>query len=233
MGRTIVIMLLLVTMMQGQEVDPSKRPVTPQGRKVRLFRDLVGKRKPEIYGSIDFQYDKLRRGTSEFAQVAVESSNSAFAIARLSGRESRVEPTKLELKASQGIQILSVINPESTQEKFAFDSRSFKVLRGSSVDPIRFRFKLRASPDLVPGDYIVKATVSYRIISEAGISEAQQLRVEVPITVVERKSKVETGDRGIAGIRGISPAEWIEDIRLAPLMIPVAIFMAIIGWDGC
>ena len=85
----------------------------------------------------------------------------------------------------------------------------------------------------MPGNYIVKASVSYRLISEVGISAPQHLRVEVPINVVERKSKVETGDRGIAGIRGISPAEWIEDILLAPLMIPVAIFMAIVGWDGC
>jgi hypothetical protein len=129
MGRTMVAMLLLVTMMQAQEVDPSKRAIAPHAEELRHLRDL-GARKPEIDGSIGFQYDKLRRGTSEYAQLAVQSTTTAFAIAGLSGHESRVEPTRLDLGASQGIQILSVINPESTQEKFAFDSRSFKVLEG-------------------------------------------------------------------------------------------------------
>jgi hypothetical protein len=233
MVRTIMAMVLLVTTSQAQVVDRSSGTVAPQIGEVRLFRDLAGVRQPEIYGSVDFQYDTLRLGTSEYAQVALRSTTGAFSIADPRGKDSRIEPTKLELEASQGIQILSVIYPASEQEQFPFDSKPFKVLKNHGGDPIRFRFKVGALPDLVPGDYVVRASLSYHLVSESGVSGLQKLSVEAPIKVVDRKTKVETDDRSIAGIRGITPAEWTESILLAPLMIPVAIFMAIIGWDGC
>jgi hypothetical protein len=233
MTRTIVTIVLLVAMTQAQVADRSNGAVATQLGEVKRFRELAGVRKPEIHGTVDFQYDKLRQGTSEFAHVALMSMTRGFAIADPLGKESRVEPMKLELKASKGIQVVSVLYPASELQQFPFDPKPFKVLKNNGAEPIRVRFKVRALPDLVPGDYVVKATLSYRLISEAGISEPQQLRVEVPIQVVERKTKVKTEDRSIAGILGVTAAEWTENILLAPLMIPVAIFMTLIGWDGC
>ncbi len=233
MGRTILTIVLLVTMARAQGADRSSGAVATRIGEVRFFRELAGAGPLGIHGTVDFQYDKLRQGTSEYAQVALNSTTRAFWMVGPGGDDSRVEPTRLELEASKDIEISSVSYPASERKRFLFDPKSFRVLKTDGDGPIRFRFKVRASPSVAPGEYVVKAILRYHFVSDAGFSHPQQLRLEVPIKVVDRKTRVVTQDRSIAGIRGITPAEWTEDILLAPLTIPFAIFMAVIGWDGC
>jgi len=224
MGRTIVAVILLVTTIRAQVVgDLSGDPTATRDGDIR---------QKKIYGSFGFQYNHLRRGTEEYGEVLLLGPHT-FALTDPRSKDPRIVPTKLEVQDTPGFQISPIIYPAGQDRRFLFSPKSFKVLNQTHAAPVRFRFKVRAVPDLPSGDYLLRAKLKYQVISNAGISEPQQFDVEMPIKVVDHTAKVKTEDRSIAGIRGITPAEWVEIVLLAPLMIPVGILMAALGWDGC
>jgi hypothetical protein len=80
---------------------------------------------------------------------------------------------------------------------------------------------------------VLKAKLHFQVVSREGISSPHELAVGLPVDVVEHNAKTAYSDRSVAGVRGIKPAEWAGIILLAPVWIPVSIFMALTGWDGC
>jgi len=218
MVRTLLTMLLLVAVTQAQVIT---------------FAELSGAVAPlSVYASPELQYDLLRQGTAEYGLITLGSSGR-FAIGDPRGKDSRITATKLEISSTQGLQVSPVNYPATQQKQFNFERKSFKVLAQTHDNPIRFRFKVRAAHDLVPGDYALQGRLTYQLINDSGISEPRQLAIEIPIKVGNHHATVKTVDRSVAGIRGITPAEWIEIVLLAPISIPLGIFMALIGWDGC
>ncbi|MBI3475792.1 MAG: hypothetical protein HY010_08670 [Acidobacteria bacterium] len=194
-----------------------------------LSRSTVGPLQLNIRSSSE--YEKLRQGTEEYAEVSL-SASQRVSLGRPDGRDSRLMPTRLEIEPMEGFRISRVHYPDLREEMFSFDHKPFQVLQPDGGN-LRFRFKVRSTPDVPVGHYVLKAKLHFQVVSREGISYPQELSVGLPVDVAEHNAKAEYNDRSIAGVRGVKPAEWAEIILLAPVWIPVSIFMALIGWDGC
>lgn len=220
MRRTLVALILMASMVEAQEV--------------KTFGELssAARRPLRLDGTFGLSYDKLRQGGEEYGEVSLYSSQDVF-LSNPEGKDVRSIGTRLEIEPVEGLQISRVIYPKAQEEQFQFDSKPIKVLHQGSADRLRFRFKVRSAPDLRVGIYVLRAKLSFQIVSDSGISDPKELLVEIPIDVVGHDAKVESVDRSIAGIRGITPAEWAAIVLFAPVSIPFGLFMMLIGWDGC
>lgn len=185
-----------------------------------------------MHAAVSQQYDKLRQGTAGYLSVDLLSPEM-FAVGSAGTRDRRIMSTVLEFEPLSGFEISRVLYPETRFGRFNFDEKPFRVFLHDGSGSTRFRFKVRALPDLKPGAYTLQAHLKFQYVSDAGISEPQQVNIDVPVELVDRAASVQTVDRSVAGLRGITPAEWTEGVLLAPLAIPLGILMALIGWDGC
>jgi hypothetical protein len=223
------VVILLASIAQSQEVktfgELSKGARDPSGLGGSFSLSGLG-------GSFSLSYDKLKQGAEEYGEVMLYSSQNVF-LSSPYGKDARLIPTRLEIATTKGLLVSPVIYPKAHPERFPFDSKPIKVLGQMYHHNLRFRFKVRSAPDLPIGDYVLKPKLSFQMVSDSGISESKELMVDVPITVVSSDAKVESVDRSIAGIRGITPGEWVGIVLLAPVSIPVGLFMLLIDWDGC
>lgn len=178
-----------------------------------------------------FEYDKLRQGSEEYAEVILYTPQPLY-LGSSDAKDSRLIPTRFEIEPAEGFRISAFRYPASREERFSFDSRPYKILEGSGND-LRLRFKVRSSPSLPVGRYVLKGKLRFQSVSDSGISEPAERFVDIPVEVVERHAKVEYSDRSIAGIRGVKPGEWAGIVLLAPVWVPVGFFMMLTGWDGC
>lgn len=218
MARMLIALLLLTALAEAQGT--------------MTFGELSGSASGpiDLSGSSGLEYDKLRQGSEEYAEVSLYTSRNVFVGGAKAG-DARLQPTRIEIVPREGFDISRVIYPRAHQEKFRFDVKPIDVLQTQPTP--RFRFKLRAAPSLPVGSYLLKAKLSFQTVNDSGIAEAKELLIDIPVEVVGHAAKVESVDRSIAGIRGVKPDEWAGIVLLAPIWIPLSFFMMLIGWDGC
>lgn len=218
MARMLIAILLLTALAEAQVTT--------------TFGELSGAGSGPIDfgGSSGFEYDKLRQGSEEYAEVSLYTSRNVF-VGGAKVRDARLQPTRIAILPGEGFEISRVIYPRAHQERFRFDAKPIDVLQTQPT--LRFRFKLRSAPSVPVGSYVLKAKLSFQTVNDSGISEAKELPIDIPVEVVGHDAKVEFVDRSIAGIRGVKPDEWAGMVLLAPVWIPLSLFMMLIGWDGC
>jgi len=222
MGRTLMTIILLAAVTLAQSTGVASEPQMHWRSGERHSLD----------GVVSEQYDKLRQGTAGYFSVNLTSSE-LFAVGSAGTKDRRIMPTVLEFEPMPGFEISKVLYPDMRFGKFHFDEKPFRVFLHNGPDSTRIRFKIRATDDVAPGHYVLKGCLKFQYVSNAGISEPQQLGVDVPVEVAAHTAKVQIVDRSAAGIRGVTPVEVLEGIVLIPLTLPLGIFMALIGWDGC
>jgi hypothetical protein len=186
-----------------------------------------------LHAGSTLEFDALRQGTDEYAQILL-IGEGRFSIASPGIPDSRLSPTAMEIEVPKGLHISPIQNPRGREKRFAFDAKPIRVLQYPEDRNLRgMAFKVRADAGLPPGEYTLKARFDVQVVNDYGIAKPQTVSAEIPITVVERNARVNSFDRSIGGLRGVNSGEWVGIILLAPLTVPLSIFMALIGWDGC
>lgn len=206
MGRTIVVMLLLVTMTQAQDGTS-----VPQGDPIR--EHIETERTQRVL--VDSQYSELRRGTEEgfFIRAKIDSTdsgNEALYWGAPSPRNGRVEATKFDIESPEGLVAQTIIYGPVKKVRLDAGAPDFVMGPGTA----EFHFRLWAHPGVAAGDYVLKGKLRFQSVSKSGVSSEQELRFDVPVHVVERKTKV---GKNVAYKSDMTAWDWTRLILLIPL----------------
>ena len=206
MKRKIVAVLLLVTMAQAQDGTCVRQggPIREHIEAERAQRVLV-----------DSQYSELRRGTEEgfFIRAKVDSAdsgNEALYWGAPSPRNGRGEATKFEIESPEGLVAQRIVY--GPVKKGRLDGRAPDFVMGPGT--AEFHFRLWAHPSVAAGNYVLKGKLRFQSVSKSGVSSEQELQFDVPVHVVERKTKV---GKNVAYKSDMTAWEWTRLMLLMPL----------------
>jgi hypothetical protein len=206
MGHTGVVMLLLVTMTQAQDgtSSPQKEPIREHIEAERMRRVQVAS-----------QYAELRRGTEEgfFIRAKIDSTgpgNEALYWGAPSPRNGRVEATRFEIESPKGLVAQAIVYGPVRKVRIDAGRSDFVMGPGTA----EFHFRLWAHPEVAAGDYVLKGKLKFQPVSKSGISSEQELQFDVPVRVVERKTKV---GKNVAYKSDMTAWDWTRLILLMPL----------------
>ena len=206
MGRTILVVVLTAMLMQAQEGNGVPR-------KDRIWEHIQAERAQRVL--VDPQYTELRRGTEEgfFLRAKIDptgAGNGALYWGAPSPRNGRIAATILEIEAPKGLVAQSVLHGPVKKVRLRAGAADFVMGPGMA----EFHFKLWAPPGVAVGDYVLKGRLRFQPVGQAGVSAEQELRFDVPVHVVERKSKVGKNEFYESEM---TPWDWVRVILLIPL----------------
>jgi hypothetical protein len=94
---------------------------------------------------------------------------------------------KRELQSRDGISLSDIKYPRTQKHRFAFGPGKLAVNPpGESL----MKFRLRSDPKAPLGRHPPPGKISFRAITDTGITAPQQLNVQIPLTVVAHDAAV-------------------------------------------
>ena len=173
-------------------------------------------------------YDAIRQGTAE--EVAIQFWTVDFVTVPRSPVPGIV-PLNLELQPAEGLAVSKVEYPKPFKRKLSYQSEPIP-LAGSPI----IRFEVHADRKASLGTHVLIGKITFQPIGTNSIlNPVQEMEVQIPITVVERKARVNRN--GIFPARGLdgplSPALIVLMIVLLPVVIPLWFLACTIGGQDC
>ena len=221
MWRSVLAVVLLPSLVlaqtPGAEVPaPGSEP--PHVTTANNVRD-TGRAAGPTYQSYTF-HNAIRRGRRE--DVAIRLSVPGVVTSPRSP-VSGILPLRLEVQPADGLTVSSFRYPKTQRKKVKFQDAAVPV----SSWPKIF-FKIRADETAAPGLHTLQGKLTFQVIAFDGtaVGPAQQLDVQIPITVVEHNAKVQK-------------ANWPENhlsagmIVLIIVLLPVEIPLGLLLLAGC
>lgn len=167
-------------------------------------------------------YQRLPQGRTE--KVAIRFHTAGPSVAH-QARGEGIAPMRFEVTDTEALAASDVAYP--APEKRSVGSRP--ELLDAVGDSFAVQFNLKAAKDAPPGAHIVRGTLSYQQIGTDGALIRQQLDVAIPVAVAPASEPVAQDEWPFAmPIRtDHSRRDKITLWALAPLLIPLSIFMGI------
>jgi len=163
-------------------------------------------------------HSKSRRGRSE--KVAIEI---ALIDEVSSSTLPAILPLNLELEGAEGFTVTKIECPKTYQH--------IDPAYGAHINGGTLKFQIRVDGKVSLGEHILNGRLKVRVVTEQGPFAPQEIKVQIPLMVVERNAKV---TKTWPYHRDISKGELI---MLSPVLVLMFIPMALacslgFGW-GC
>jgi hypothetical protein len=186
----------------------------------------TGPTKP-AYRSYSY-YNEIRRGTTE--EIAVQIASPGLVTLSQSPVPGIV-PLQLELQTAEGFTIDKIRYPKTSKRKLALQPEPVRV--ASAWNPIQFKLHVDRSAAL--GTHTLVGKMTFQTINGVkGVGEAQEVDVQIPITVVEHDTKVSRSEWPIhrLPVWGVVLLIVFSPV-LIELVIPLYLICAVEGPRNC
>ena len=153
-------------------------------------------------------HSKSRRGRSEKVAIEVALMDEASA-----STLPAILPLNVELEGAEGFTATKFERPKTYLQ---IDPADGAHINGGTV-----RFQIRVDRKVSLGEHILNGRLRVRVVTEQGPLAPQEIKIRIPVMVVERNAKV---TKTWPYHREISKGEWI---MLSPVLVLMFIPMAL------
>lgn len=209
MWRSILAMVLLPSLVAAQ---------TPAEEVIQQPTPQTNLSQPTPLATPRYQhyavYDAIRQDAAE--EVAIELWLGGFVTVPKSP-VSGIVPLKLDLQPAEGLEVRKVDYPKPLSRKVRFQTQSISA----AGPPTVIRLKLHADRNARLGAHVLNGKITFQAIhTDATLGPAQELQVQIPVTVVQHNASVHKASYPFSG----PPVGLIVTlIILSPVLLALAI----------